>query len=64
MQIQFNLSDTELTHFSQGAKNRLTEQAKQYTLEIISEANKLETLSLGLITLLNKYRYQFNKPLD
>ena len=44
MQIQFNLSDTELTHFSQGAKNRLTEQAKQYTLEVISEANKVEEM--------------------
>ena len=44
MQIQFDLSDTELTHFSQGAKNRLTEQAKQYTLEVISEANKVEEM--------------------
>lgn len=44
MQIQFNLSDTELAHFSQGAKNRLTEQAKQYTLEVISEANKVEEM--------------------
>ena len=44
MQINFDLSDAELTHFSQGAKNRLTEQAKQYTLEIISEANKVEEM--------------------
>ena len=39
MQINFNLS-----HFSQGAKNRLSNQARQYTLEIISEANKVEEL--------------------
>ena len=44
LQINFDLSDAELTHFSQGAKNRLTEQAKQYTLEIISEANKVEEM--------------------
>lgn len=44
MQINFNLSDAELTHFSQGAKNRLSNQARQYTLEIISEANKVEEL--------------------
>ena len=44
MQINFDLSDAELTHFSQGAKNRLTEQARQYTLEIISEANKVEEM--------------------
>ncbi len=44
MQINFDLSETELTHFSQDAKNRLTEQARQYTLEIISEANKVEEM--------------------
>lgn len=44
MQINFDLPDAELTHFSRGAKNRLTEQAKQYTLEIISEANKVEEM--------------------
>lgn len=44
MQINFDLSDAELTPFSQGAKNRLTEQARQYTLEIISEANKVEEM--------------------
>lgn len=44
LQINFNLSDAELTHFSQGAKNRLSNQARQYTLEIISEANKVEEL--------------------
>lgn len=44
MQINFDLSDAELTHFSQGAKNRLTEQARQYTLELISEANKVEEM--------------------
>ncbi len=44
MQISFDLSNDELTHFSQGAKNRLAEQARQYTLEIISEANKVEEM--------------------
>ena len=44
MQISFDLSDVELTPFSQGAKNRLTQQARQYTLEIISEANKVEEM--------------------
>ena len=44
MQINFDLSETELTHFSQDAKNRITEQARQYTLEIISEANKVEEM--------------------
>ena len=44
MQISFDLSNDELTHFSQGAKNRLAEQAQQYTLEIINEANKVEEM--------------------
>ena len=44
LQINFDLSNDELTHFSQGAKKRLTEQAKQYTLEIISESNKVEEM--------------------
>lgn len=44
MQIQFDISDNNLTFFSQGAKNRLLEQAKLHTLDIISEANKVEDM--------------------
>lgn len=44
MQIKFDISDNEVTSFSQGAKSRLAEQAKLYTLEIIREANKVEEL--------------------
>lgn len=44
MQIQFDISDNEVTNFSQDAKNRLTEQAKLHTLEIIREADKVEEL--------------------
>ena len=44
MQIQFDISDNEVANFSQEAKNRLTDQAKLHTLEIIREANKVEEL--------------------
>lgn len=44
MQIQFDITDNEVTSFSQDAKNRLAEQAKLYILEIIREANKVEEL--------------------
>lgn len=44
LQIQFDISDNNLTFFSQGAKNRLLEQAKLHTLDIISEANKVEDM--------------------
>lgn len=44
MQIQFDISDSEVTSFTQDAKNRLTEQAKLHTLEIIRESNKVEEL--------------------
>lgn len=42
LHIQFDIPDSDLTHFSQEAKNRLTEQAKVHTLEIIQESNRVE----------------------
>ena len=44
MQIHFDIPDNNLTFFSQGAKNRLIEQARLHTLDIISEANKVEDM--------------------
>lgn len=44
LQIRFDIPDNDLTHFSQEAKNRLTDQAKDHTLEIIRESNRVEEM--------------------
>lgn len=44
LQLQFEISDNDLTHFSQEAKRRLVEQAKSHTLEIMRESNRVEEM--------------------
>lgn len=44
MEIKFEISDDKVSNFTGSAKSRLQEQSKKYTLEIISEAEKVEEL--------------------
>ena len=44
MEVRYEIADEKVCNFSESAKNRLQEQAQKYTLEIISEAEKVEEL--------------------
>lgn len=44
MQISYEIADDKVVTFTEGAKSRLQEQSKKYTLEIIEEAEKVEEL--------------------
>lgn len=42
MEVKFEIPDDKVVDFSGNAKNKIVEQAKEYTLEVISEAEKIE----------------------
>ncbi|MCH5297281.1 MAG: hypothetical protein J1E85_06385 [Ruminococcus sp.] len=42
MEIKYDIADDKVRNFTDDAKSRLQEQALEYTLEIISEAEKVE----------------------
>ena len=42
MEIKYEIADDKSRNFTDSAKSRLQEQAQKYTLEIISEAEKVE----------------------
>ncbi len=42
MEIKYNIPEDKVCKFSEGAKRKLQTEAEQYTLEIISEAEKAE----------------------
>ena len=42
MEIKYEIADDKIRNFTDSAKSRLQEQAQKYTLEIISEAEKVE----------------------
>lgn len=44
MEIKYEIPDDKVRSFTGSAKRRLQEQAQKYTLEIISEAEKVEEL--------------------
>lgn len=44
MEIKYEIADKKIHNFTDSAKSRLREQAQKYTLEIISEAEKVEEL--------------------
>ena len=44
MEIKYEIADDKVRNFTGSAKSRLQEQSKKYTLEIISEAEKVEEL--------------------
>lgn len=44
MDIRFQIPDDKIQNFSDDAKNRLHDIAKSYTLEIVSEAEKVEKI--------------------
>lgn len=44
MEIKYEIPDDKVRSFTGSAKHRLQEQAQKYTLEIISEAEKVEEL--------------------
>ena len=44
MEIKYDIADDKVRNFTDSAKNRLQEQSLKYTLEIISEAEKVEEL--------------------
>ena len=44
MEIKYEIADDKIRNFTDSAKSRLQEQSKKYTLEIISEAEKVEEL--------------------
>ena len=44
MEIKYEIADDKVRNFTDSAKGRLKEQAQKYTLEIISEAEKIEEL--------------------
>lgn len=44
MEIKYEIADDKIRNFTDSAKSRLQEQCQKYTLEIISEAEKVEEL--------------------
>lgn len=44
MEIKFQIPDEKVCNFTDGAKSRLKEQSQEYTLEIISEAERVEKI--------------------
>ena len=44
MEIKYEIADDKIRNFTDSAISRLQEQSKKYTLEIISEAEKVEEL--------------------
>lgn len=44
MEIKYEIADDKIRNFTDSAKSRLQEQSQKYTLEIISEAEKIEEL--------------------
>lgn len=44
MEIKYNIAEDKVKNFTDSAKRRIQEQAETYTLEIISEAEKVEKL--------------------
>lgn len=42
MEIKFEIPDDKVVNFSGNAKNKIVEQAKEYTLEVINEAERIE----------------------
>lgn len=44
MEIKFEVADDKISNFTDSAKCRLLEQSQRYTLEVISEAEKVEKL--------------------
>lgn len=44
MRIEFEIPDERVHHFTNSAKARLIDQAEKYTIEVISEAEKVEEL--------------------
>lgn len=45
MEIKYEIVDDKVRNFTDSAKNRMQEQAQKYTLDIISEAEKIEKLN-------------------
>ena len=52
MDIKYEISNERVRFFTESAKNRLQEQSRKYTLELISEAERIEGLTRekGVIT--------------
>lgn len=44
LEIKYEIADDKIRNFTDSAKSRLQEQSPKYTLEIISEAEKVEKL--------------------
>ena len=44
MEIKYEIADDKVRNFTDSAKNRLQEQSQKYTVEIISEAERIEEL--------------------
>ena len=44
MEIKYEIADDKVSKFTDSAKSRLQEQSQKYTLNIISEAEKVEEL--------------------
>lgn len=44
MEIKYEVTDDKVRNFTESAKNRLQEQVQEYTLDIISEAEKAAEL--------------------
>lgn len=44
LEIKYTIADDKVSNFTDSAKSRLQEQAHKYTLDIISEAEKVEKL--------------------
>jgi len=42
LEIKYEIADDKIRNFTDSAKSRLQEQSQKYTLEIISEAEKVE----------------------
>lgn len=45
MEIKYEIVDDKVRNFTDSAKHRMQEQAQKYTLDIISEAEKIEKLN-------------------
>lgn len=44
MEIKYEIADDKVRNFTDSAKNRLQEQSQKYTVDIISEAERIEEL--------------------
>ena len=44
MEVKFDIEDSKVQKFTNGAKNRLTVQAKEYVEDIVKESEKVEEL--------------------